>query len=244
MPQTVEVRFKGTRRDFFLWPDEQEPLRLKEAVVVEAERGHDFGRVHTAGEIAEKKCAGACTRCAVGQGSEGRTGGRGRGGSAEGGRRARRAKPRSMAVDRVARSVTVRPSPAAVRPVRPVRPARPVTSPRAPPRHPGRHPHRQRPAPLGGRRPPPGDGQGAPAPARYEGERRRVAVGPDQAHDLLHRRKAGGLPRAGARPGQRCSAPGSSCARSACGTRRPDSAASAAAAGSTAARPGSPSSPR
>ena len=45
MPQTVEVRFKGTRRDFFLWTDEQDPLRLKEAVVVEAERGLDFGRV-------------------------------------------------------------------------------------------------------------------------------------------------------------------------------------------------------
>ena len=33
-----------------------------------------------------------------------------------------------------------------------------------------------------------------------EGERHRVAVGPEQAHDLLHRREAGRLPRAGARP--------------------------------------------
>jgi hypothetical protein len=60
MPQTVEVRFKGTRRDFFLWTDEQDPLRLKEAVVVEAERGLDFGRVFSAGGGA-KKCAGAAT---------------------------------------------------------------------------------------------------------------------------------------------------------------------------------------
>ncbi|MEO8139877.1 MAG: regulatory iron-sulfur-containing complex subunit RicT, partial [Gemmatimonadota bacterium] len=76
MPQTVEVRFKGTRRDFFLWPDDQEPLHLREAVVVDAERGTDLGRVHSAGAAAEKKCGGACTSCAVGEGiQEGRTGG-------------------------------------------------------------------------------------------------------------------------------------------------------------------------
>src|SRR5215510_12136056 len=68
MPQTVEVRFKGTRRDFFLWPDEQNPLRLKEAVVVELERGQDLGLVQTSGELAEKKCGGGCTACAVGEG--------------------------------------------------------------------------------------------------------------------------------------------------------------------------------
>jgi cell fate regulator YaaT (PSP1 superfamily) len=77
MPQTVEVRFKGTRRDFFLWPDEQDPLRIKEAVVVELERGQDLGRVHTAGAAAEKKCSGGCTSCAVGEGiHESRAGGR------------------------------------------------------------------------------------------------------------------------------------------------------------------------
>ena len=68
MPQTVEVRFKGTRRDFFHWPDDQDPLRLREAVVVELDRGQDFGRIHTAGEAAEKKCGGGCTSCAVGEG--------------------------------------------------------------------------------------------------------------------------------------------------------------------------------
>jgi cell fate regulator YaaT (PSP1 superfamily) len=66
MPQTVEVRFKGIRRDFFVWPDDQEPLRLKEAVVVECERGQDFGRVQTAGEAALKKCGGGCSGCEVG----------------------------------------------------------------------------------------------------------------------------------------------------------------------------------
>lgn len=75
MPQTIEVRFKGTRRDFFLWPDDQEPLRLREAVVVELERGQDFGRVHTAGEIAEKKCGTACTSCSTGVGIQEAAGG-------------------------------------------------------------------------------------------------------------------------------------------------------------------------
>ncbi len=75
MPQTVEVRFKGIRRDFFLWPDDQEPLRLKEAVVVDCPRGQDLGRVQSAGENAEKKC-GSCSSCGVGAGiAEGRAGG-------------------------------------------------------------------------------------------------------------------------------------------------------------------------
>ena len=76
MPQTVEVRFKGTRREFFAWPDDREPLRLHEAVVVPAERGQDLGRVLTTGPSAEKKC-GACSSCAVGvRVAEARTGGR------------------------------------------------------------------------------------------------------------------------------------------------------------------------
>lgn len=82
MPQTVEVRFKGTRRDFFLWPDDQGPLYLREAVLVDAERGTDFGRVHSAGAIAEKKCGSACTACSVGEGiQESRAGGAIMGGS-------------------------------------------------------------------------------------------------------------------------------------------------------------------
>lgn len=75
MPQTVEVRFKGTRRDFFHWPDDREPLHLSESVVVEAERGFDFGRIQSAGAVAEKKC-NSCTSCGVGEGiAESRTGG-------------------------------------------------------------------------------------------------------------------------------------------------------------------------
>jgi cell fate regulator YaaT (PSP1 superfamily) len=63
--QTVEVRFKGTRKAYFLWAGE-EPLRVGEAVIVEVERGRDLGRVTAVGALAEKKCGGGCSGCAVG----------------------------------------------------------------------------------------------------------------------------------------------------------------------------------
>jgi cell fate regulator YaaT (PSP1 superfamily) len=66
MPITVEVRFKGNRKDYFLWPEEVDPLRLHDPVIVEAERGLDFGRVAVLGETAAKKCAAGCSGCAVG----------------------------------------------------------------------------------------------------------------------------------------------------------------------------------
>ena len=62
MPQTVEVRFKGTRRAFFQWlHDDTEPLRLSESVIVDADRGEDFGRISAVGDIAAKKCGGSCS---------------------------------------------------------------------------------------------------------------------------------------------------------------------------------------
>ena len=67
MAQTVEVRFKGTRKDYFLWEDQSAPLRVGDMVVVDVERGRDLGRVNSAGDVAEKKCASACAGCAVGQ---------------------------------------------------------------------------------------------------------------------------------------------------------------------------------
>jgi cell fate regulator YaaT (PSP1 superfamily) len=69
MPQTVEVAFKGTRKAYFLWPGE-EPLHPGETVIVEAERGRDFGRVTAVGALAEKKCGGGCSGCAVGGAEE------------------------------------------------------------------------------------------------------------------------------------------------------------------------------
>ncbi len=67
MPNTVEVRFKGNRKDYFLWPDEAEPLRLWDPVIVQVERGQDFGRVSATGETATTKCAVSCAGCEAGE---------------------------------------------------------------------------------------------------------------------------------------------------------------------------------
>jgi cell fate regulator YaaT (PSP1 superfamily) len=69
--QTVEVHFKGNRRAFFTWDQPDEPLRLREAVIVEAARGLDFGRVSKTGSHAAKASAGACNGCSVGAKSSG-----------------------------------------------------------------------------------------------------------------------------------------------------------------------------
>jgi cell fate regulator YaaT (PSP1 superfamily) len=66
LTQTIEVRFKGTRKAYFTWPEDGEALRVGDAVVVEVERGRDLGRVTALGEVAGKKCASSCTGCAVG----------------------------------------------------------------------------------------------------------------------------------------------------------------------------------
>ena len=67
--QTVEVRFKGNRKGFFSWGDGAEPLRLSEAVIVEAERGLDFGRINSIGDTAEKKCTSCASGCGTGEGA-------------------------------------------------------------------------------------------------------------------------------------------------------------------------------
>ncbi|HLA91866.1 MAG TPA: regulatory iron-sulfur-containing complex subunit RicT [Gemmatimonadaceae bacterium] len=56
-PQLVEVAFKGNRREFFLWPADA-ALAPRTAVIVEAERGEDLGRVHATGDLAERRKAG------------------------------------------------------------------------------------------------------------------------------------------------------------------------------------------
>ena len=63
--QTVEVRFKGTRKGYYLWASPLEPLRVTEPVIVEADRGQDFGRISAVGETAAKKCGSSCSGCAV-----------------------------------------------------------------------------------------------------------------------------------------------------------------------------------
>jgi cell fate regulator YaaT (PSP1 superfamily) len=56
MPHVVEIAFKGNRKEFFLW-EGAEPLPLKAGVIVDADRGEDFGHVHAAGDAAEKRNA-------------------------------------------------------------------------------------------------------------------------------------------------------------------------------------------
>lgn len=63
MTPVLEVRFKGNRREYFTWPSQDSsPLRLDTPVIVEVERGQDFGVVSALGGVAEKKCqrCGAC----------------------------------------------------------------------------------------------------------------------------------------------------------------------------------------
>ena len=65
MTSVIEVRFKGNRREYFTWPSEDSaPLRLDAPVIVEVERGQDFGVISALGSVAEKKCerCGACGR--------------------------------------------------------------------------------------------------------------------------------------------------------------------------------------
>ena len=68
MTTVIEVRFKGNRREYFTWPSEDSSLlRLDAPVIVEVERGQDFGVVSALGTVAEKKCQ-RCGACAGGSG--------------------------------------------------------------------------------------------------------------------------------------------------------------------------------
>jgi cell fate regulator YaaT (PSP1 superfamily) len=63
LTHVLEVRFKGNRREYFTWTsDDPTSLRIDEPVIVEVERGQDFGVVSALGGLAEKKCqrCGAC----------------------------------------------------------------------------------------------------------------------------------------------------------------------------------------
>ena len=63
MTPIVEVRFKGNRKEYFTWSS-AELLALHDPVIVEVERGEDFGRVSALGAVAAQKCAG-CHGCSV-----------------------------------------------------------------------------------------------------------------------------------------------------------------------------------
>ena len=57
MTHLVEVEFKGNRRAFFTWSG-QVPPKLRAAVIVQVERGEDFGRIHATGDLAGTRRAG------------------------------------------------------------------------------------------------------------------------------------------------------------------------------------------
>src|SRR5688500_17911484 len=62
MSHLIEVAFPGNRKEFFEWP-EPEPPPLKAPVIVDADRGEDFGYVHATGELAEKRSRGCAHGC-------------------------------------------------------------------------------------------------------------------------------------------------------------------------------------
>ncbi len=64
MNPVVEVRFKGNRKEYFGWPSDQ-PLAVQDPVIVEADRGEDFGRVSATGALAARKCGGGCHGCSL-----------------------------------------------------------------------------------------------------------------------------------------------------------------------------------
>lgn len=62
MAHLIEVAFRGDRKEFFQWEAETAPA-LRAGVIVEADRGEDFGRVHSTGELAEIRCRGCAHGC-------------------------------------------------------------------------------------------------------------------------------------------------------------------------------------
>ena len=62
MSHLIEVAFRGNRKEFFSW-DGDSPPALRAGIIVEADRGEDFGRVHATGELAEVRCKGCAHGC-------------------------------------------------------------------------------------------------------------------------------------------------------------------------------------
>ncbi|MEP6729038.1 MAG: regulatory iron-sulfur-containing complex subunit RicT [bacterium] len=56
MPHLIEIAFKGNRKEFFIWESDELPARAA-AVIVDADRGEDLGRVVAVGSEAELRSA-------------------------------------------------------------------------------------------------------------------------------------------------------------------------------------------
>ncbi len=65
MDHLIEVAFRGNRKEFFIWQGDAPPAP-KSAVIVEADRGEDLGRVHAIGELADLRCRGCSHGCGTG----------------------------------------------------------------------------------------------------------------------------------------------------------------------------------
>lgn len=68
MSHLIEVAFPGNRKEFFSW-EESEPPAVKAAIIVDADRGEDFGYVHAVGELAEKRSRGCSHGCGYSAGT-------------------------------------------------------------------------------------------------------------------------------------------------------------------------------
>ena len=53
----IEVAFKGNRKEFFLWEEEEAPA-VKAPIIVDADRGEDLGHVHAIGDLALLRAKG------------------------------------------------------------------------------------------------------------------------------------------------------------------------------------------
>lgn len=62
MSHLIEVAFRGNRKEFFSWEGESAPP-LRAGIIVDADRGEDFGRVHSTGELAQVRCNGCAHGC-------------------------------------------------------------------------------------------------------------------------------------------------------------------------------------
>ncbi|MBA3578539.1 MAG: Signal peptidase-like protein [Gemmatimonadaceae bacterium] len=62
MADLIEVAFVGNRKEFFTWDGPELPA-VKAPVIVDADRGEDFGYVHAVGELAEKRSRGCAHGC-------------------------------------------------------------------------------------------------------------------------------------------------------------------------------------
>jgi len=62
MAQLIEVAFRGNRKEFFTWEEGSTPA-AGTAVIVEADRGEDLGRVHATGDLAARRNSGCAHGC-------------------------------------------------------------------------------------------------------------------------------------------------------------------------------------